>query len=187
MLQNQKIKEEIAIVLDYLANGYPLDKRPMHKKTPIVQAIGTERFALLELVPKREISLQPADEVYFGDGKRDKIHHIIGRLPLSKLTNSARKEMEYIINELIVKKEKIFVDFFNRAQPLTTRMHQIELLPGIGKKHMWDIIGARDEHEFESFDDIKKRVKLISDPQKLIFRRILLEIEGKDKRKLFTE
>src|SRR3989339_2045255 len=122
--QPQRIKEDIAVVLDYLANGYPLDKRPMHKKTPIVQAIGKEHFVLLELVPKREAGFQPGDDVYIGDGKRDKIHHIIGRLPLDKLTNSARNEMEYVINELIMKNEKRFVDFFNTAKPLTTRMHQ---------------------------------------------------------------
>jgi putative nucleotide binding protein len=68
----------------------------------------------------------------------------------------------------------------------------LELLPGIGKKHMWDIIKARKEKPFESFDDIKKRVTMLSDPVKLISKRILLELEatgdkkGKRKYVLFT-
>ena len=47
----QRKKEEEAIVLDFLQHGYPFDNRPMHVKTPIVQAIGKENYTLLELVP----------------------------------------------------------------------------------------------------------------------------------------
>jgi hypothetical protein len=42
-------KEERAIVLDFLPNGYPFDKRPIHLKTPIAQVLGIEHFALLEV------------------------------------------------------------------------------------------------------------------------------------------
>ncbi|MCX6710772.1 MAG: DUF655 domain-containing protein, partial [Candidatus Woesearchaeota archaeon] len=70
--QMQRRQEEYAIVLDFLLNGYPFDARPMFRKTPIVQAVGKITLALLELVPKKDIFLQPHDEVYIGDGKRDK-------------------------------------------------------------------------------------------------------------------
>ena len=66
-------------------------------------------------------------------------------------------------------------------------MHQIELLPGVGKKHMWEIINARDEKPFESFQDIKNRVKLLSDPERLIIKRITLELEGTEKHRLFVD
>src|SRR3989344_4470809 len=100
------IKEEVVIVLDFLLYGYPFDKRPMHQKTPIAQAIGKEHFSLLELVPKKGIHLQPHEEVYIGEGKRDKIHHIIGKLPLEKLTSTARSELNYIIQEIVEKNEQ---------------------------------------------------------------------------------
>jgi putative nucleotide binding protein len=180
-------REETVIVLDFLPNGYPFDKRPSHIKNPIAQALGKEHFILLELVPKKGIHLQPYEEVYIGEGKRDKIHHIIGRLPIDKLTATARGELSYIIDENVTKNEKRYVDFFNKAQPLGTRMHQLELLPGFGKKHMWEIIEERKGKDFESFDDLKKRVKLIPDPKKSIIKRILLELEGKEKHKLFVE
>ncbi len=77
-------KEEHAIVLDFLPHGYPFDKRPSHIKTPIAQAVGKERFVLLELVPKKDVHLQPHEEVYIGDGKRDKVHQIIGKIELKK-------------------------------------------------------------------------------------------------------
>lgn len=183
----RRAKEEYVVVLDFLQNGYPFDKRPSHKKTPIVQAMGKEHFTLLELVPKPGINLQPNDEVYIGDEKRDKIHHIAGKLPVDRLTATANSELQHVIADIVRKNEKRFVDFFNKAQPLTTRMHQLELLPGLGKKHMWEIIEARKDKDFEGFDDLKKRVKLMPDPEKIIVKRILLELAGEDKHRIFVE
>jgi len=180
-------REEWAIVLDFLPHGYPFEDKPGHLKTPIVQAIGKERFVLLELVPKKEVSLQPHAEVYIGEGKRDQIHHINGRLPASRLTSTARTELEYIVDELVRKNEKRFIDFFNQAQPLSTRMHSLELLPGMGKKRMWEIIETRQTKPFENFVEMRSRVKLMPDPEKLIVKRILLEMEGNEKHYLFVE
>ena len=183
----KQVKEDYSIVLDFLPNGYPFDIRPMHKKTPIAQAIGKDHFILLELVPKKGVILQPHEEVYMGEEKRDKIHHIIGKLSFDKLTQTAKIELDYIIKELVEKNEKRFIDFFNTAQPINARRHQIELLPGIGKKHMWEIIEKREEKPFISFDDIKKRVKLMPDPKKAVVKRILMELNNEDKHKLFVE
>lgn len=183
----EREREELAIVLDFLPNGYPFDDRPMHRKTAIVQAIGSKRFTLLELVPKREVTLQPNAEVYIGEGKRDDIHHIIGKLPFEKLTRTAKQEMEFIIKDIVSKNQDRFVQFFNNAQPLTTRMHQLELLPGLGKKHMWEIIEARKDKEFENFADLKARVKLMPDPEKAIIKRILNELEGVEKHRIFVD
>ena len=183
----ERTKEENAIILDFLPNGYPFDERPMYMKTPVAQALGKEHFILLELVPKKGIRLNLYEEVYIGDGKRDKVHHIAGKIPLSKLTRTAKSELEFAIKDIVNKNEKRFVDFFNSARPLSTRMHQIELLPGVGKKHMWEILNAREEKPFEGFEDLKKRVKLIPDPEKLIIKRILEELGGAEKHKLFVD
>jgi putative nucleotide binding protein len=186
-MEKRQAKEEYAIVLDFLKHGYPFDDRPSHKKTPIVQAIGKDHFALLELVPKPDVFLQPLEEVYIGEGKRDKIHHISSKLPMDKLTGTAKSELEFVIKDMVKKNESRFVEFFNKSAPLTTRMHQLELLPGLGKKHMWQIIEQRDEKPFESFEDVKKRVKLMPDPEKTIIRRILAEISGEEKHRLFVD
>lgn len=185
-MERQPIKEETAIVLDFLPNGYPFDSRPSHKKTAIVQAVGKEHFVLLELVPKKEVFVQPYEEIYIGEEKRDKIHHIIGKLPLNKLTTTARAELEFVIKEIVEKNEAKFVEFFNKAQPLTTRMHQLELLPGVGKKHMWAIIDER-ANPFKSFNDIKARVKLMPNPEKAVIKRILAELSGKEKHLVFVD
>lgn len=178
-------REEGAIVLDFLQNGYHSDSRPSHLKSAIAQAIGKTHFMLLELVPKKGIFLQPYEIVYIGEGKRDKIHHIIGKLAMEKLTSTARSELDFVINDMVKQQEPRFVEFFNKAQPLSTRMHQLELLPGLGKKHMWEIIEERKE-PFKNFDDIKKRVHLMPDPQKLVVKRILAELSGTEKHKIFV-
>ena len=186
-MSGRDAREEYVIVLDFLPYGYPFDSRPMYKKTSIAQAIGKNHLVLLELVPKKNVNLEINEEVYIGEGKRDKIHHIIGKISFEKLTETAKGEIEIIIRDLVKKNEKRFVDFFNTAQPINTRRHQIELLPGIGKKHMWEIIEKREEKSFENFEDIKKRVKLMPNPEKSVIKRILMELNNEDKYKLFVE
>ena len=185
MEQEQTQKEEYAIVLDVLPNGYPFDNTPAYKKTPIVQALGKKKFVLLELVPKKEVEIKPFDEVYIGEARREQIHHIMGKLPVEKLTAAAKAELEFVVKDLVKAREKEFIEFFNKAQPLTTRMHQLELLPGLGKKHMWEIIEARRDKDFQNFEDLKNRVKLMPDPEKIIVKRILAELEGNEKHRLF--
>ncbi len=185
--ERRQTKEEFAIVLDFLPHGYPFDPRPSHRKSPIVQAIGRTHFTLLELVPKKEVFLQPLQEVYIGEGKRDQIHHIIGKLQIDKLTATAKTELEFVVKDLVHKNEKRFVDFINTARPLTTRMHQLELLPGVGKKHMWELLEVREKAPFKNFDDIKERVKLMPDPEKAIIKRVLEELAGTEKHKVFVD
>ncbi|MFW6230596.1 MAG: DUF655 domain-containing protein [Nanoarchaeota archaeon] len=183
----QRPREEKAIVLDFLQHGYPFEKEDNFRKTPIAQAIGATYFVLLELVPKKDVFLQPYEEVYVGEGKREKIHHIRGKLQLSKLTGTASSELEFVISDLVKKTEDRFVKFFNNARPLTTRMHELELLPGLGKKHMWELIDEKRAEPFASFADIKKRVKLMPDPVKIITKRIVQELEGNQKHNLFVD
>ncbi len=185
-MELEKKRETHAIVLDFLQNGYPFDKRPSHLKTPIAQALGVTKFALLELVPKKDVHLQPFQRVYVGDDERMEVHHVNGRIGIGKLTQTARSELPHAIKALVEEREPEFVDFFNKAQPLSTRMHALELLPGVGKKQMWEIIEARKDQEFKDFADLKKRVKLLSDPKKLVINRIVREVEGKEKHHLFV-
>jgi putative nucleotide binding protein len=188
MNQNrERKKEDTAIVLDYLPNGYPDASIPSHRKTAIAQAIGTTHLTLLELVPKKETFLTLGESVYIGDGKRDKVHHINGKLPHPKLTGTAKNELRFIVKDLVKSDEARFVEFFNKAGPLSLRMHQLELLPGLGKKHMKEVLEAREDAPFTSFADIKKRVKLMPDPEDSVVKRVVNELEGLEKYHLFVK
>ena len=176
-------KEEQAIILDYLPYGYPLEK----KKLPIAQAIGTRKFTLLQLVPRRGVRLDVGEGVYIGDGKRDKIYYIQGKLLEDKLTETSRQQLQTFIEKYILKDEKKFIEFFNVAGPINTRLHQLELLPGFGKKHTEAIINERNKKPFESLEDLKKRMSGLPDPKKAIEKRLLAEIIKKEKYYLFIE
>ena len=175
------MKEEHAIILEYLPNGYPLEKKMM----PIAQAIGKNNLTLLELVPRRGITLKIGQEVYIGEGKRPEIYYIFGRLRREKLTEAAKAQLEEFVNQFVAQKEKDYVDFFNKADAINKRIHQIELLPGLGKKHMQEIVKQRKEKEFDSFEDLKKRVQNLPDPRKAIEKRIIKELTELERYNLF--
>ena len=176
------MKEEHCIVLDFLPTGYA-DRR--HAE-PIAQAIGKDFFTLLELVPREEISLKPEEEVYIGEGKRDKIRFIKGQIEYNQLTNLSQSVLDEIVENIVNEKEQRFVDFFNKATIITPRLHQFQLLPGVGKKHLQDILEERQNKPFENFSDLSKRVKLFPEPKKTIIRRILLELKDDEKYYLFV-
>lgn len=176
-------KEENAIILDYLPYGYPLGG----KGQPIAQAIGEKTLALLELVPRRGMTLEAKEKVYIGPEKRDKIYFIAGRLPVDKLTETAKIQLQEFIEKVVAEQEKKFVDFFNQAQAINTRLHQLELIPGFGKKHTKEILEERKERPFESFEDIKTRLKSIPDPKKAIEKRLIEELSGSQRFNLFIK
>jgi putative nucleotide binding protein len=153
---------------------------------PVAQAIGSQYFTLLHLVPRRGITLQLKEEVYIGAGKRDKISYILGRLPKEKLTETAKIELGDFVGKIVNERETQFVNFFNKAEPINTRLHQLELLPGFGKKHMKAVVEEREKKPFSSFEDIKKRIKSIPDPKKVIEKRLLEELTEQVKYKLFA-
>lgn len=175
-------KEDYAIILDYLPYGYPMEG----KMSSLAQAIGEKTWILLELIPRKGISLEQKEKVYIGPEKRDKIYYIAGRLTPDKLTEAAKIQLQEFIEKLVVEQEKKFIDFFNSAQAINMRLHQIELLPGFGHKHTKDILKSREEKPFESFEDMKKRVSNIPDPKKAIERRIISELSEKQRFHLFV-
>ena len=175
------VKEENAVILDFLPYGYPLERKMM----PLAQAIGTKGFTLLQLVPRREFKFEVGEEVYIGDDKREKVQYILGRCPRENLTETAKGQLEEFIKKSVEKDEEKYVKFFNEAQAINTRLHQFELLPGLGKKHTLAILKARDEKLFDSFEDIKERVPNLPSPQSLIEKRILKELTEIERHNLF--
>ena len=161
------MKDEYIIVLDFLSRGHADSRRA----EPIAQGIGNNFLSLLEVVVKPEVVVKSGDLVYIGEKKRDQVKYIKGRIKYDNLTGYAKKELEDVIDKIIEQDEKKFVNFFNIAGPVSTRLHSLELLPGIGKKHMWAIIEERKRKKFEDFEDLKKRVDMLPDPKRMIKRR----------------
>lgn len=170
--------EDYAYVLDFLPRGHPTGGQFHHE--PVAYAIGEQEFKLLELNPKPEVAqMLPGEKVYIGKEaeKRDKILHVKRRVSYAELTNAAQAELPFVLKQMINANPDRFVKFFNEAQPVSTRFHMLELLPGLGKKTMWKIIEERKAAPFKSFEDVAKRVPTLHKPDEVIAKRIQVELE----------
>lgn len=178
--------EDYAYVLDYLPQGKMGRLRESFRAEPLVQLIGESYFTLLEATPRTGFDVSPRERVYVGkEVFRDKISHIIGRIEYDDLTVAARSELPIVVEEIVMKDEKRFIEFFNTARAVTPRMHSLELIPGIGKKYTWTILDAREKGLFSSFQDVREKTE-IPDPAKLIVKRILEELSQPSKYRLFV-
>ncbi len=176
-------KEDYSYVLDFLPKG----KSSSGKSDPIAQIMGERWFTLLEATTKPNAILNIGEKVYIGSGERDKIMLIKTRIQYSELTQAAKNALNNIILNIIKENEKRFVDIFNNAASINIRQHSLELLPGIGKKHLTTILKERNIKKFESFADLSSRVSLLQDPMKLISERIVTELEGNQRFYLFVK
>ncbi len=180
-------REDVAYILDYLPYGRSDDPRPMYQKKPLVQGVGEKHFVLMEMMPKENVAPRSHDKVYIGDGDRPVIDHVKRRIIYSELSHASQMELPSVIEIIVVTNENNFLEFFNEAYPITTRLHMLELLPGIGKKLMWGIIDARKKGKFASFKDLVERVKGLHAPEKLIMNRVIDELKDDNiKYRIFT-
>ncbi len=181
-----ELMEDYAYILDYFPSGNPIDPHEEHRSRPLAQAIGDMYFMLLELAPKRGVTLSPGERVYIGKGLRDKIAFIYCRITYDELSAFAKDLLPQIVEKIVREREHVFVEFFNIAQPITIKLHALELIPTIGKKHLKIILNERRKKPFENYRDLMERAK-ISDPVKLLTERILMELRGEEKYYLFVK
>ena len=163
--------EEYAYVLDSKTRGKSTTVRG--RTGTIVIAIGEERLTLLEVLGIENSTFDVGERIYIGKDGRTKIQSVLGKIDYTKISDSA-------------KNEKKFVDYINNAQPLTPRIHTLELIPGIGKTYLNVIIKEREKGLFASFDDIEKRAGW-KEPVNHLSKRIIEEISGETRMNLFVK
>ena len=180
-------REEIAWVLDYLPYGHVSDSMGRYQKRPLIQGVGERDFVLMEMTPKEGAVPEIGVRVFLVEKDRPIVDRVNRRIGYEELSQGARVELPYAIQKIVLEKEAYYLRFFNEAGPLTTRMHALELLPGIGKKLMWAILNERKKGPFKSFEDLSERVKGIYNPEKLLAKRIEDEIaDDRIKYRIFT-
>jgi putative nucleotide binding protein len=185
LYREQKKYEEYAYVLDFLSHGRPGAQRTPHVTSSVIQMVGESYFTLLEASPRKDTDYNPRDRVFVGKGDRAFVSHVIGRIAYNDLTNTAKVELPGVIELIVIANEPFFVNFFNTSQSVTPRMHSLELIPGIGKRLMFQILDIREKLPFKSFQDIEERVNL-KDLIGLISKRVLEELSQEEKYLLFT-
>lgn len=175
--------EEYAYILDYIQNGKSSLVRM--REGVIIHAIGEEHLTLLELLGINNEKFSIGERVYIGKDGREKIISVLGRLDYNHISQSAKNELPTVIEKIVNVNEKRFIDYFNSAQPMTPRVHSLELIPGIGKTYMKSILEERDKRNFDSFMDLQERTGL-REASKLIAKRIYDEISGETRMNIFV-
>lgn len=170
--------ETSAIVLEYLAHGHGSGDRRRYDTGPLAQAIDVDRFRLYELVLEDGADVSIGDEVSLRP--RESGIEEFREIGHGDLSSGAETELEYVVEETIEDNPGRFVEVYNEAQPITLRLHQLNLLPGIGDKLRDDILDARKRQPFEDFVDVAERVPGLHDPMGVIRDRILEELAGDD-------
>jgi len=173
-----------AVLLDVLPTGRPDDDRPQSRKSPVAYGLDAESFALYELSLGDDPDLSVGDRVAV-DGPA------VGRyraVSFDDLTRNAAAEIEYAVEAIVDADEDRFVEFYTEAEPVTLRLHRLDLLPGIGETLRNNVLDARKRGPFESFADIESRVSGLHRPREVIVERIVEEIREDDlKHRTFVE
>jgi putative nucleotide binding protein len=167
-----------AVVLDLMPNGRPDDERPAYQKSPVAYALGESDFALYELTLEDDSGIGIGDTV----AVEPPGEHVtsVRSVDYDGLTGAARSELEYAVEDIIDRNERRFVDFYNDAQAITTRLHALNLLPGIGKKLRNNVLDERKRGPFESFEELSERVSGLHRPREVLVERIMEELREED-------
>lgn len=126
------------------------------------------------------------EKIYIGKEGRTKVLSVLGKMDYDKISSSAQSELEMVVENIVTDNESKFVEYLNNAQPLTPRIHALELIPGIGKIYMKNMIQEREKKKFESYLDLQERVGF-KEPIKHISERIMDEITGESRMNLFVK
>jgi putative nucleotide binding protein len=176
--------EEYAFVLDFNSRGKSSTVRG--RDGIIVTAIGEDRLTILEILGVPNSTFDIGEKIYIGKEGRTKVLSVLGKLDYEKISFAAQSELETTIETIVTENESKFVEYLNKAQPLTPRIHALELIPGIGKTYMKLMLEEREKKLFESYQDLQERVGF-KEPVKHIAERIMDEITGQSRMNLFVK
>ncbi|MFB6309870.1 MAG: DUF655 domain-containing protein [Salinirussus sp.] len=165
-----------AVVLDVLPHGRSEDDRPQYRKQPLVYAMGVDDFLLFECVVDDPGAVSIGDRI----SPDADVFQRTNRIEYGDLPGGAASELEYAVEDIVEAEEERFVDFYNEAQPITLRLHQLNLLPGIGKKLRNTILDERERRPFESFADLEERISGLHNPEEILVERIIEELREED-------
>ena len=165
------------IILDILLHGHPEEDKPSWSKTPIAQVLTLPDFVLYEVKCNKDSDIKVQEKnIYEEYLKQNKLGEVLKKIDYNELTNTSKALIQPILENEVLNYEEEFINFFNNSTSITPRMHSLKLLPGVGQKHMWEIIEARNRQKFTTFQDISDRTSM-SHPAKQVALRIIKELQ----------
>lgn len=174
--------KQFGLVVDLFPSGRSsLARNQARQSSKPVAHVLDDRFSLWELTLANRNS-------YDKDFKKPiKFHktQITRHLQFEDLSQSAQGEVNFAVEKIINSKPNRFLDFFNKAESISPRFHQLRLLPGIGTARMWKILEARKNKRFTSVEDLKERTGL-TDPLGMVAQRVIQEIREQPNHPIFV-
>ena len=158
------------------------------KKT--ARIIGTDYFILMDLDLNDDVDVKVQDKIPLGKDsafvKQERAH-----LSYDDLSKDQEFETEKAVHSIVIANEPKYVKFFNDQSKEASKLH---FLDGISRKLGSKILTEKELYgDFESFEDITKRLPTLTDPAGMIVNRVKQELDttkpkrGKNKYYLFTQ
>jgi len=149
-------------------------------KEDVVTAMSEKTLGFCRLKVKSGGELLiPSQRLYIGldSGQRKEVVSILGMARRDRMSNMAKMDMPLVVQMFVEEHAQYFVDeFYNKAGPISLKVHGFELLPDVGKKKASQMVEARNAvGVFASVEELNTACNI--DAAELLARRFVSELE----------
>jgi putative nucleotide binding protein len=151
---------------------------PFESPQPLVQAVGTTTFALVDVTVTDASALDRDDRLYVGPGAWDRVIGIERRLTYHELTPAVKAVLATTVEQIIRRNDRRFIEAFNTTIFEDRDGHPLDLLPGLSADCQGAIVAERSQRRFADAADLTARVACCEQPWDLLVERVLLELRS---------
>ena len=136
--------------------------------------ITVNYFQLVEFELNLDANVKVQDKIFIGRDS-DIVKQERSQLSYDDLNKKEEFEVEKAVYSIVIANEPKYVNFFNRQSKEASQLHLLgdDLSRKLGSK----ILAEKEENgDFESFEDIDKRIRFIESSRDLVVGRVLYEL-----------
>ena len=135
--------------------------------------VGTNYFQLVDFELNPDANVKVQDKIFIGKDS-EIIKQERSQLSYDDLNRDEEFELEKAVHSIVIANEPKYLKFFNEQSKDASQLH---LLDDISRKLGSKILTEKELNgDFESFEDIDKRIRFIESSKDLIVKRVLYEI-----------
>jgi putative nucleotide binding protein len=149
---------------------------PFASAQPLVQAVATTSFALVDVTVTDATDRAQGDRLYVGPGRWDRVSDIDRQLTYHDLTPAVQGVLKATVERIITHNERRFIEAFNTTLLDDRDGHPLDLLPSLSADCQSAIVAERSQRRFTDFTDLTTRVACCEQPWDLLVERVLLEL-----------
>jgi putative nucleotide binding protein len=150
---------------------------PFASAQPLVQAVGTTTFTLVDVTVTDASELDQGDRLYIGPGAWDRVCDIDRRLTYNELAPAVQSVLVSVVERIIRRNERRFIECFNTTIFDDRDEHPLALLPGLSADCQGAIVAERSQRRFADFTELTARVTCCEQPWDLVADRVLFELQ----------